>query len=1160
MSGNQEPRISLPTWRCVDFNAAIPIKKRKFFVQPQVPVTGQAGTNVGRSALDISEKHKQNMIGSSVSAGNAVDQVRVKVEEPNFPVSSSTLAGFEMPSSSSIFGDSLHYSLGKLPVGNEHPGAVFSADETGMKVEHTVLKTHDIVREASDKENLRRECQTETSAGVSTVSIPLGFKTKTNSPYWENVEPTSLDLSLNKGVCAPRNTDSVCTKSGNHVGVNRTNWDLNTTMDAWEDSLDRNTRVNTIGSFLNSNRSLHDIETSSYCDRTVISKSDSEKQNESKGFKSPTLTSAQFSLPCSLSLGLSSYPAVEKSPSLLAIASEARYACTSLSRPIVSVGKVNPVNLRTVKSEIIEESVRQETESALCPVQLSINRMKPEIPGRSSQENTLSSGIRKSVAPISVKAEPNNFTQSEVFNRRDGTLNHPHRPIIQSNEILDLPTSSTPNQKDRYLPYSSGISNAPMSLNGMEINPGSQSYTDYRIKVHSGQNSSAANGKLCEVLKPGGVRMTSSFSGHGDHSLNASGVKVTSLAEEKTPDDCKTCISKELPRNSRGNDDLSISEEKNIKLSGKELQGELYSHGLKSDCGHDVSRVIKKQVGKINLYGDRKVNEPPTSFAEGNEVAFARCSGSRTEQNEIAVPFNLDFQNTNRVEKGNQPELLHNTGENEGNLVHACEQSTHQTIYASEGMSGVSTLMGGNIENPEIADNSSPVSYKAEISTIDNDSPAVFSEGSQRRIINLAQVSNKSPIRTLDASDSFASLRMQRDRLPDFPLESRRYPLRGSGESFKFSHGRYHGEMRSPRSNFMPDRRRFSDKTENNLHDRDSKNFEFDNHGNTRQGGAITSNFYRGRRPANDVVTPFSNSFPRRTHSFSYTHRDPTNKEDSATFHGFRDGEKFSRGFQSNKTEPMFMSPPHTYQGRNGFARGRAKYSNSPKRDFADFRSRSPIRSRERSPGPSSSFRNRSQEDFSGHTDFSRRRSPSNYRMGRTSSPEHSGYSREMVGRRHNSPPYSHRPSNAGRGRGYARGRGYVRGRGYGRDGGNSFRKPFDRFVHRNHGNFNNLDPRERVDYNDDFFEGPNHSERFGGDVNVERGQYGYRHVDSVDNDPDAVRFGQDPDNEMQEQESSMGTDGNNKNALGRSKNTEDEESSKDCKVWQQNEHDGEGF
>ncbi|KAG7550526.1 hypothetical protein ISN45_Aa06g012990 [Arabidopsis thaliana x Arabidopsis arenosa] len=1193
MSGSQEPRIRPSTWSCSD----IPIKKRKYLVQPQLEEAGssqipqpseQGDTSVvARSALDSSlADENQKMTGPSVSVGIAgkgknigniiLDQIRVKVEKPSSPIRSSPLAGFDIPSTSNILGSSLHCSLGKLPVGAEHPGVVVTSDaQTGMKVEKTVLKTHDIVKETCDKETLRGECLTEASSGANTVSLQLGCNTKNNSPYWKNEEPTELNLSLSKGVCPAQNTDSTstCTKSGNS-GVNRENWDLNTTMDAWEGALDRTTRVKTTGTFLNSNRSLRDIERSSCRDTTAIAKSVSVKQKESVGFSSPKVTLMQFdnqvNPTCSLSLGLSSYPPIEKSPSLPATTSEARAACTSFTRPVMIAGNVNAVNLRTVKSEIIEESVRHETESAqVCPIGLSIKGVKHEVVGRFSQGNSPSSVILKPVVPISVKAEPNTFTQSEVFHRKDGMLNHPHTPIVQSNEIPDLPTSSTPYQKDTYIPCSKGIINAPMSLNGMTIVPGVQIDPDCTLKENSGQSSSVANGKLCEVLKHGGVHTTYSCSDHGDHNLNASGVNVTSLTEEKIVDDCKTCISKEIPRNSCGTDELSINDEEKIILSGKELEEQLYSYGFESDCGHDLSRVMKKQVEKTNLYDDGKVQGPAAVFTESNEVAHAEYGGSETERRNINIPCHGDFQNSNHMEeKGSQPALLDNTGENEGRIV-----------QDGEGMSGVSTVSGG-IENPEIVDNSSPVSYKAEMSTIDNDPPAECSDGSQSRIINLTQVSNKSPVKAVDASGSFVPSRMERDRFHDFPLEPRKYIFRGSDESYKFSRERYHGKiMRSPRLNFIPDRRRLPDNTESNLHDQDTKNFEFDNHGNTRRGGAFMSNFQRGRRPANDEVTPYSHSFPRRNSSFSFN-RGPTNKEDASAFHGFRDGEKFTRGLQCNNTEPMFMNPQRPYQGRSGFTRGRTKFLNNPKRGFPGFRSRSPVRSRERSDGSSSSFRNRSQEEFSGHTDFSHRRSPSGFKMERMSSPDHSGFSREMVVRRHNSPPFSHRPSHAGRGRGYPRGRGYARGRGYGRDG-NSFRKPSDRVVHRNHGNLNNLDPRERVDYSDDFFEGPIHSERFGVDVNAERRRFGYRHdgtsssfrpsfnndgcvPTNVENDPDAVRFRQEPHIKIEEQGSLMEIDGENKNstenASGRTKNMEEEETSKNSEIWQLDELGGDGF
>ncbi|RID42171.1 hypothetical protein BRARA_J02079 [Brassica rapa] len=1082
MSGNQQPQISLPTWRYSDFNAAIPIKKRKYFVQPEAPLDNNPLANEKgdtRSALDSSDKThvSQKMIGegsriinigkpitslsaanfpvgkNAESVGNLVpDQIRVKVEEP---INSSPLVASEVPSSSDIAGNSIHTSLGKLPLGaaEQHPGVLVTSDKT-------VHKAHSIVRETRGNE----ECQTEASAGAGNVALWLGAITKNNE------EPTALDLSLSKGVCAPHDPDFI--NSGIHNVVNRSNWDLNTTMDAWEDGLDRKTRVKTTGAFLNSsnNTGCPEIETST----NVIAKSVSE------GVKSPTLTQSdhQVKSTCSLSLGLGAHPPIVRSPSLS--------ACTSTSRPAVIAGNVNSVNLRTVKSEVTEESA-----------QVDPTRLSQDVVGRFRQENSLASASLKPVDSISsVKTEPNNLTQSAAFNRKDGTLNHRRRPLVQSNEILDLPTSFTPSQMDKYMP-SSGIGNALMSLNGLTRNP------DSTLQDNPGESS-----------------------GHGDHNLNASGVN-DSVTNDKVLDDCKTYVSP-------GNDELPKSgEEKNI-LYGKELREKLCSHEFDHDCVND--RVLKKQVGKRSTYEDEeKVQRPVAMLAD--------------------VPFDGNNQASNHVEeKESQATLLANTGYSEGRIVQDGEKSTHQIIHASEGVSGVSTLSGGNGDNPETLDNNSPVSHKAEISTFDDDPPMELSEGSPRRI--------RTP---LDASDSF----VERDRLPDFSLGQRKYS-RWSDESCSFSRESYRGKtIRRPRLNFMPHKRRFSDDdTESNLHERDTKNFESNSYGNTRRGrgGAFTFNPNRGRRPADDEGDTFPHSFTRRNTSFSYTQRGPTNKEDASEFHGFRDGER-----QSNSTEPMFMTQSRPYRGRSSFGRGgRTNFANNSKRDFPGYRSRSPVRSRDRSAGPSSSsFRNRSQDDFNGNTDFSRRR---------VSSPD---YPREGgFVRRHNSPPYSHRPSYAGRGRGYERGgRGYARGRGYGRDG-ISFRKPYDRVVHRN---LNNFDPRERVEYSDDFFEGQIHSERFGGDGNAERRQFGYRHdggsssfrqsfnsdgcgPTNVEGDPGVARFGQNTGvGNRGEQGGLVETDGKNKNlsehASGRSKNMELEDTSKHSEIWQQDEvGGGDGF
>ncbi|CAN8299661.1 unnamed protein product [Cochlearia groenlandica] len=1013
MSGNQEPRINQPTWRCSDFDAAIPIKKRKYFVQQQIPAMEEPGpafvaknkihnvreshTSVGRRAFDsyVADEN-QNMVGGSktnvgvpfrsVSVGNAdnkaesfgnhvFDQTRVKVEGTNSLIYSGLLAGFENPSSSNTLGSSVHCSMDKLPMSSYQPGVAVTSGLTSMKVDQTVF--------------------------------------------------------------AHQNTDSVstCTKSGDYISVNRSHWDLNTTTDAWEDALDRTAPFKSDGAFLNSNRSLHlDIETSSCPDTTVIAKPVSEKQKESVGFKSPMVTLTRFdnqvNPTCSLSLGLSSHPPVEKSPFLPAATLKARPDCI---RPII--GNVKSVNLKTVKSEVVEESVKQ------------------EVVGRFSQETSPSSDSLNPVGPEAIKVEPFSFTQSEHFSRKDGTLNHPHTPIAQTDKILDLPTSPTPNQKEKYIPYPSGSSNAPLPMNVRTRETCVQSYHDYTLKENSGQSLGGAKEKLCDGLKHGVVHM--------NNNLDASGLNV------------------------------SLTGQRNIAFP------------FHSDFQN--SNNVKEKESQPPLLGSTGNKHIKECSASSSSNEFKNIDESCLKLVEMASTEGLIKRLTPELQSG----MLDGSGEKEGRIV----------------------------QDGETIDNS-------------NDTPAEFSESRQRRIINLPQ-----------DSDSFVSLRKGTDRMSNFSHEPRKYVSRWSDESCKFSRERYHGRvMRSPRLNIFPDKRRLSDSKESNLHDRDRKSFEFDNHGSTHRGGAFVSKFHRGRRPADDEETSFSHSFTRRTSSF--TQRESTNNEDAPVFHGFRDGEKFTRGSQSSDTEPMFTSRPRPYRGGRGFARGRRSFSDNFRRGSPGFCSRSPIRSRKRSASPSSSFSNSSQEDLSDHT-RERSASPSSgYRRGRLSSPEQSGYPREMVARRHNSPPYSHRLSNAGRGRGYERGRGYGRGRGYERGRGYGRGRGYERgrgygrsrggyergrggyergrgygrgrgyyargrgygrdgisFWKPSYRNFNNLDSRERINSDAEFFEGPTHSDE---------------------------RFGVDTELVDEEQRSLVERDGENKNsaenASGRTENMEEEE------------------
>ncbi|XP_010520151.1 PREDICTED: uncharacterized protein LOC104799366 isoform X3 [Tarenaya hassleriana] len=1187
--------------------------------------TEKPGNVTGAHEVFGSAKEKMTAADAEDIAQGIVDQskVKTKVDLPGSLVSFTDVERKEQlvkPSGSGIVSSSMQYFSsekltieGKL-IESESSGLVFSSGEIGKGVYQNVLTTRSMIEETCDKKNVSAGCQADLSPGSCTANLSLGCKTDNSIYRGQKDESLALNLTLSKEFCSPHKTDgiSVSTDPGRCNGINRSNWDLNTTMDAWEDEDCTSVGKTNLSFLISESTPRHDDKASSSFDETASTKSVSEEQEKRNvGLKSDVVASMlsdhQDSSRCSLSLGLSSYASIEKSP-LLVSTTQTGSACTSFSWPMMAAGNVNSVSLRIVKSEHLDEVVTHETESTnICPVELSSDNAKQELVGN-CQRAVSSSGFSKLVNPTPIKVEPNYCNQSEAVNRKDGKANQADTLTMQCNDMLDLPTISTSNQKEKQMPFPSGYRKVPVPLTGMTETPGDLNYSECSLHENSAQSSTEAHGILHKKLQHAQTNnMISPSFGLADNNCDVSVATVASLTEDKTVGDCKTSRSKELPLNSRRTDENSLSDEEKINLSGDMLEEELYDSDFESDGGHDLSKLKKNQDNKINEDGKVQgsaaavVSEdnPP---AKKSKMEHAKCSDSETKTMDIAVVFRGDFQNSSHIDnRGSEsasrgktvdmpssedeikrliPEFqgkaLDDSGEKEGQIIQDGGRSSYQVIHASEGVSGASTVSSVNIQNPEIIDRSSTASYGADISS--GDPPKEFSRGgSHSRIINLARISDKSSAKILDASGSFGPSQVESERFSDLPLESRKFFSRGSRDevfndhSYRFSRERYHNHFGNQRLNFMPGRWRFSDRTEFKPRDRGSENFEFDNYGNTREDGAFVRSFRRGRRTWNDQGTFFPHSFSRRqSPGNSFTHRGPRNSDDASAFHGRRDGEKFSRGLPRNDIDLM-ARPQRPYEDLDGrFVRGQRNFSTNHKRAFPQFRSRSPTRTRARSPGPCSSSRNRSPDGFAGNPDFPCRRSSPSYSVERMRSPDHSGFPRDMAVRRHGSPSYSARPSNGLREMGSVRGRGFHRS-------GISFRNQPDR-VFRNHGKFNIMDSRERVEYGDNMFDGPSHSDRFGEfgvNVNAERRRFGDRHdgirpfrpsfntgdcgPTNIENDPDSMRFGQEDAAETEERGNIREYDRQNKNfaenTFERARNFEKEESSRHGgELWQDGE------
>ncbi|KAG7993012.1 hypothetical protein I3843_02G156300 [Carya illinoinensis] len=422
--------------------------------------------------------------------------------------------------------------------------------------------------------------------------------------------------------------------------------------------------------------------------------------------------------------------------------------------------------------------------------------------------------------------------------------------------------------------------------------------------------------------------------------------------------------------------------------------------------------------------------------------------------------------------------------------------------------------------------------------------------GNRSRIINLSRASHaSSPGKTGPISARSLPTQAGSERLPDVALEGEKLHPRGRDESYidgsgKFSRERHQDlSPRNSRLNFGRGRGRIPSRLDA-LHgdwdsDRDftsefynvptefhvsrhkyasavaNADLEYNSY-NIPPDGAFFCTGRGGRKRLNEERAIFRH-IPSRRRSpggrdnpaarggGQMIRRVPRNvspgrcvDEDSSEVVGLRHSEKLIRVFHDDAMEPMFTRSQPAYEH---FARGARNFSSVQRRGLPRLHSKSPIRSRSRSPVPWSSPRRRSQDGFDGHPELTHRRSPI-YRMERVRSPDHPSYQKrkkkrspdhpcfpaDVMARRHGSPPYLSRTSND------------LRDLDSGRDHGHPRsvipnRSQSGRILLRNR-RFDVMDPRERTD-SDEYFGGVMNTGRLhelGGDANGdERRRFGER-------------------------------------------------------------------
>ncbi|CAN4106880.1 unnamed protein product [Withania somnifera] len=398
--------------------------------------------------------------------------------------------------------------------------------------------------------------------------------------------------------------------------------------------------------------------------------------------------------------------------------------------------------------------------------------------------------------------------------------------------------------------------------------------------------------------------------------------------------------------------------------------------------------------------------------------------------------------------------------------------------------------------------------------------------GSKSRIISLPRASNatfSSNIRPLLGRP--LSSRSGRERYSDMD-EEKIHPRRNRDEIYadgsKYVRDRIQDRsFGSSRGNFMRGKGRGSGRFDSSRRDWDSGR-DFDSYGvadyrfRHKRTTAVEEsenelNDYdsrldsaanRRRKPLNDALPSFRHPPTRRLSpnrredagmmGIQILHRAPRNispsrctDEDDSVYVGLRHSEKFNRDFPADISDPVY-----SHQQYGHVVQGNTKSTEMQRRGFPRMRSKSPVRSRNRSLGSWSSPRRRMTEGFDGHQDSSQPRSPVLYREDRTRSTPRTSFSEEVIApRRRDSPSYTARRLNDRRNVDAMQEHRHPRSL-------SSRRSPPDRVYTRSNRRVEILDQSERAD-DDEYFDGPIHTGRFpelhsGGNTD-ERRKYGER-------------------------------------------------------------------
>ncbi|PSS32614.1 Serine-rich adhesin for platelets like [Actinidia chinensis var. chinensis] len=1208
VSGKEETgTISRQSSNC---SAGVPIKKRRFPLvrpvspPPQEPCSIRAendsiqkecsNTSQGSSLSDASvptnspglsdvnrnsfaKERKEGPADANVdSVQSNVNLSKVKIEESNLPMLSASM-------------DNVDNKEKRLLI--EKSACQKISEKTELHLAPNKELAPNYGKGIPFKQNFEKDCEVEPSGnaelslGLKEYPIPAlaGQNRELSYQLPDKVHSSAFCLSLGNGKpITSKNDENNSNDVTDCLHANRSNWDLNTTMDAWDEG--------SVGGVVAGQAavgfeasigivSAHNVKPSTRSSAGIFGVSgDLGKQTiggceQLSNFPISSLCSTEkYKSEDSLHLGLST-PSL---PSNFSGQKPGTYAKVVPTRTVpnlkflsvlASAGNTSSVGCSIVKLEPCIENAKHD----LAVVRgdptrlLDFRPVKCEVVERSNLETLKLSNTspQKLVEHRSIKSESIQSNQ-EIQRTTKETSYQSDGKVVQYDNNSSYAVAMSSNSKK---PCSSELPTCSTELSMSVETSNKPKHSDYTMEVNINNEDPHEKCTKVDQVASETVVTPMDYQSNGskvssDEMIGASGAKDLYVDDSEIRG---LVVMNDLPPDSRGNGEGSVSDDEKFNISTDMLEEDSFSSDYESDGNRAVVTLGDVQFcEEDDEYEDGEVREqlPFTGSdgviaekSEAENINLVDCDiknvdlcspggsiSTKSGFNEKEKKLEGHGQSDDHIkecidavlkEKSDQgvvedgslqeltveaaaaecddkmpinTKLLDRSGGKDVQEGRVTEVSSAGATTSSQGrLTTVAKAADNNAKGIDAVEKTDSTLPKTEPSLNGNDAAKDANTGQRSRIINLPRATNVSPSETRSIPGrSFPS---RSGRYFDFDGE-KLHPRGNRDETYidgpcKFRRDRFQDHSsRNSRLNFMRGRGRVSNRSlrgdwdserdfgsesynspadyrfSRKKHASADDDGELDCRGYVAPNGPIRGTGRGGRKSLNDDVLSFRHPLTRRrspggrdgttTRGVQMVHRFRSPNrfigEDGSDIVGLRRGEKFIRGLPHDTMDHVFNRPQPPFDGVDGqFVRGNKNFSSFQRRGLPRIRSKSPIRSISRSPGPWTSPRRRSPDGFNGLPELTQRRSPAIYRMERMRSPDRPCFPEEMLARRHGSPPYISRPANNPRDMESGRDHGHLRPVMSNR------RSPSDQVLPRSTRRFDILDIRDRAD-TDEYF------------------------------------------------------------------------------------------